>query len=121
MVALYIHNSLRAMWTIGLVSRNSGGPGFTRGHPKDSLFESRNKLSCTNSKLERFTLLRGIKGRTVGEPAGVVHLNHVARLCLGHDDLLCQVRAQAYTRRWEDGKSCRSHQGPSRARCENVV
>src|SRR5215510_6127580 len=116
MVALYIHHPLWVMWTIGLVRRDSGGPGFTRGHPQDSLFKARNEIPCTNGKLERFTLERCIKGRTVGEPASIVHFNRVAMLCLGHAALLYRLSVTIRTHRWEDGKSGRSHHSPSRAR-----
>src|SRR5262245_36553217 len=115
-MALHIHHPLWVMWTIGLVGRDSGGPGFTRSHPEDSLFKAGNEIPSTNSKLERFTLQRGIKGRTISEPASIVDLDQVTMLCLGHNDRLCQSQAKAYTHRWEDGKSEGSHQGPRRAR-----
>src|SRR5712691_5112110 len=121
MVALHIHHPLWVMWPIGLVGRDSGGPGFTRSHPQDSLFEAGNEIPFTNGKLERFTLHRGIKGRTISKATSIVHPDQVAMLCLGHDDLLCRFEAKACTHRWEDGKSWGSHHGPSRAHVANVV
>src|SRR5262245_45695809 len=119
MVALHINHPFVVMRTIGLIRRNRCSLGFTCGHAKHRLIKARNDLPSPHSELKWFTFHRGVKDCPIGKPACIVDSHAIARLCLGHKELL-GMREKSMRTRWEYRKSGWSHNGPSKARRHDI-